>query len=73
MFAHPIGEATSLAIIARQCHVFVSVLARREAVLSVGFDESFRRLGPLPQARRKQFLKPDHDGAGEHPGSDQVA
>jgi glycosyltransferase involved in cell wall biosynthesis len=37
------GEATSLAIIARQCHVFVSVLARKEALLSVGFDESFRR------------------------------
>ena len=37
------GEATSLAIISRECHVFVSILARRRSLLSVGFDESFRR------------------------------
>jgi glycosyltransferase involved in cell wall biosynthesis len=36
------GEPTSLAIISRRCHVFVSILARRQALLTVGFDESLR-------------------------------
>ena len=36
------GEATSAAIISRRCHVFVSVLARKEAMIPLGFDESLR-------------------------------
>lgn len=36
------GEATARAIIARRCHVFVSVTARREVLLRIGFDESLR-------------------------------
>ena len=36
------GEATSAAIILRKCNVFVSVMARAEALREVGFDESLR-------------------------------
>jgi glycosyltransferase involved in cell wall biosynthesis len=36
------GEATAAAIISRRCHVFVSVTARRDAMLPLGFDESLR-------------------------------
>ncbi len=36
------GEATSVAIISRRCHVFVSVTARAEVLKSFGFDESLR-------------------------------
>jgi glycosyltransferase involved in cell wall biosynthesis len=36
------GEATSIAIISRRCHVFTSVTARRAILASVGFDESIR-------------------------------
>jgi glycosyltransferase involved in cell wall biosynthesis len=36
------GDATASAIISRRCHVFVSVTARRQALLTVGFDESLR-------------------------------
>lgn len=36
------GEATSAAIISRRCHVFISVTARRDALLPLGFDESLR-------------------------------
>lgn len=36
------GEATAAAIVSRQCHVFVSVLARREVLVTIGFDESLR-------------------------------
>ena len=36
------GEVTSAAIISRRCHVFVSIMARRDAMLAVGFDESLR-------------------------------
>jgi glycosyltransferase involved in cell wall biosynthesis len=35
-------EATAAAIISRRCHVFVSVAARRNTLLSIGFDESLR-------------------------------
>lgn len=34
------GEATSVAIISRRCHVFTSVTARKEVLRSFGFDES---------------------------------
>ena len=36
------GEATAAAIISQQCNVYVSVTARRRALLAVGFDESLR-------------------------------
>jgi glycosyltransferase involved in cell wall biosynthesis len=36
------GKATSAAIIARRCHVFVSVMARKEPLYAIGFDESLR-------------------------------
>jgi glycosyltransferase involved in cell wall biosynthesis len=36
------GEATSIAIISRRCHVFVSVMARKEPLYAIGFDESLR-------------------------------
>lgn len=36
------GEATSAAIISRRCHVFVSVMARKEALAAIGFDEGLR-------------------------------
>jgi glycosyltransferase involved in cell wall biosynthesis len=39
---HSEGEATAAAIIARRCHVFVSVTARTPALKAVAFDESLR-------------------------------
>lgn len=36
------GEATPAAIISRNCCVFVSVMARAEALREIGFDESIR-------------------------------
>ncbi len=37
-----VGEPTAAAIISRHCHVFVSVLARRNPLLAVSFDEQLR-------------------------------
>lgn len=36
------GEATPAAIISRRVHIFVSVMARTNALKSIGFDESLR-------------------------------
>lgn len=36
------GDATASAVITRRCHVFVSVTARKSALLAIGFDESLR-------------------------------
>jgi glycosyltransferase involved in cell wall biosynthesis len=36
------GEATPAAIISRQCHVFVSVMARARAMQEIGFDPTLR-------------------------------
>ena len=36
------GEADSAALIARRCHVFVSILARATVLKAVGFDEALR-------------------------------
>jgi glycosyltransferase involved in cell wall biosynthesis len=37
-----IGDPTPAALIQRTCHVFVSVTARRDPLLAIGFDESLR-------------------------------
>ena len=36
------GEADSAALIARRCHVFVSILARASVLKTIGFDEALR-------------------------------
>jgi glycosyltransferase involved in cell wall biosynthesis len=36
------GEASSAAIISRRCHVFTSIMARRDSISKVAFDENLR-------------------------------